>query len=117
MDTVLIIGATGNIGVAAVLGALRSNHNVLAIVRNQASANKLFQHVGTKNGITTVEADIMSDRGVQIVVNQVRAGKLPPFRHVYSAGKSPIYSMRTLLNVSTSWQSIRCNSIARSQHQ
>ena len=116
MDTVLVIGATGNIGVAAVLGALRSKRNVLAIVRNQASANKLFQHVGTKEGITTVEADIMSDQGVQTVVDQVRAGKLPHFQHVYSAGKSLTFLIRTRLTVSTSWWSIRCDSIARYQH-
>lgn len=96
MDTVLVIGATGNIGVAAVLGALRSKRNVLAIVRNQASAEKLFQHVKTKEGITTVEADIMSDEGVQTVVDQVRAGKLPPFQHVFSAGKIPGFLVCTL---------------------
>src|SRR3954468_15282685 len=71
MENVLIIGATGNIGIAAVLGALRSKRNVLAVVRNQASAEKLFQHIGTRDGITTVEADIMSDGGVQAVVDQV----------------------------------------------
>ncbi|KAK6600820.1 hypothetical protein H4I95_07802 [Botrytis cinerea] len=85
MENVLVIGATGNIGVAAVLGALQSKRHVLAIVRNQASADKLFKHVGTKNGITTIEADIMSEGGVQTVVDQVRAGKLPGFQHVYSA--------------------------------
>ncbi|TGO26577.1 hypothetical protein BPAE_0057g00530 [Botrytis paeoniae] len=85
MENVLVIGATGNIGVAAVLGALQSKRHVLAIVRNQASADKLFKHVGIKNGITTVEADIMSEGGVQTVVDQVRAGKLPGFQHVYSA--------------------------------
>ncbi|KAF7896087.1 hypothetical protein EAF00_006102 [Botryotinia globosa] len=85
MEKVLVIGATGNIGVAAVLGAVQSKRHVLAIVRNQASADKLFKHVGTKNGITTVEADIMSEGGVQTVVDQVRAGKLPSFQHVYSA--------------------------------
>ncbi|THV47560.1 hypothetical protein BGAL_0302g00020 [Botrytis galanthina] len=85
MENVLVIGATGNIGVAAVLGALQSKRHVLAIVRNQASADKLFKHVGTRNGITTVEADIMSEGGVQTVVDQVRAGKLPSFQHVYSA--------------------------------
>lgn len=87
MESVLVIGATGNIGVAAVLGALQSKRHVLAIVRNQASVDKLFKHVGTKNGITTIEADIMSEGGVQTVVDQVRAGKLPGFQHVYSAGK------------------------------
>lgn len=60
---------------------------VLAVVRNEASAQKLFQHVGTQEGITTVDADIMSGQGVQSVVDQVRAGKLPAFQHVYSAGK------------------------------
>ncbi|TGO59595.1 hypothetical protein BCON_0043g00550 [Botryotinia convoluta] len=85
MENVLVIGATGNIGVAAVLGALQSKRHVLAIVRNQASADKLFKHVGTTNGITTVEADIMSEGGVQTVMDQVRAGKLPGFQHVYSA--------------------------------
>jgi short-subunit dehydrogenase len=89
METVLVVGATGNIGVAAILAALRSNRNVLAIVRNQASAAKLFQHVGTQEGITIVEADIMSEHGVQSVVDKVRAGKLPAFQHVYAAGEYP----------------------------
>jgi short-subunit dehydrogenase len=75
METVLVVGATGNIGVAAVIATLRSNRNVLAIVRNQASAAKLFQHVGTQEGITIVEADIMSEHGVQSVVDKVRASK------------------------------------------
>lgn len=86
-STVLVNGATGNIGVAAIIGALRSKQKVLAIVRNQSSANKLFENVGTHDGITTVEADITSETGVQSVVDQVRAGKLPAFQHVYSCGK------------------------------
>lgn len=87
METVLVVGSTGNIGVSAVLAALRSNRHVLAIVRNQASADKLFRHVGTQQGITTVEADILSDQGVKGIVDQIRAGKLPVFQHVYAAGK------------------------------
>lgn len=87
METVLVVGATGNIGVAAIHGALRTKRNVLAIVRNQDSASKLFKHVGTKDGITTVEADVTSETGVQGVVDQVKAGKLPTFQHVYSCGK------------------------------
>ena len=43
METVLVVGATGNIGVSAVTAALRSKINVLAIVRNQDSADKLRQ--------------------------------------------------------------------------
>ncbi len=88
MSTVLVVGATGNIGVAAVIAALRSKHKVLAIVRNQASADKLFEHAGTKEGITTVEADVTSEAGVQGVVDQVKAGKLPAFQHVHAACKS-----------------------------
>ncbi|EHK46040.1 uncharacterized protein TrAtP1_013132 [Trichoderma atroviride] len=83
-ERVLVIGATGNIGVAAVKGALHSGRQVLAIVRNQASANKLYKHAGTSEGITVVEADVTSDTGVKSVVDQVKAGKLPAFQHVYT---------------------------------
>ncbi|KAH8653864.1 short-chain dehydrogenase/reductase-like protein SDR [Xylariales sp. PMI_506] len=85
METVLVVGATGNIGVAAVYAALRSQRSVLAIVRNQASADKLINHIGSREGITIVEADITSEQGLQGVVDQVKAGKLPSFQHVYSA--------------------------------
>ncbi|RDW80268.1 hypothetical protein BP6252_04906 [Coleophoma cylindrospora] len=100
METVLVIGATGNIGVAAVQAVLRSGRKVLAVVRNEASAQKLFQHLGTKEGITIVEADILSDQGVKSVVDQVRAGKLPAFQHVYSAaggayGATPLQEIET----------------------
>lgn len=87
METVLIIGATGNIGTAAVQGALDAGLHVLAIVRNTASANKLFRNLGTKVGITTVEADILSDKGVQSVVDRVKEGNLPAFQHVYATGQ------------------------------
>lgn len=89
MGTVLVVGSTGNIGVAAVLAALRSGLKVLAIVRNQASASKLLEQVGTgvQTNITCVEADVTSDSGVRSVVDQVRAGKLPLFQHVFSAGR------------------------------
>ncbi|KAM0521962.1 hypothetical protein ACHAPE_002528 [Trichoderma viride] len=80
----LVIGATGNIGVSAVKGALHSGRQVLAIVRNQASANKLYKHAGTSEGITVVEADVTSETGVKSVVDQVKAGKLPAFQHVYT---------------------------------
>lgn len=91
MQTVLIVGATGNIGASAIHAALRSKLHVLAIVRNQASAEKLFRNVGTREGITTVEADIMSDRGVKDVVEKVRKGELPAFQHVYAAGESVLH--------------------------
>lgn len=85
-EHVLVIGATGNIGVSAVKGALRSGRQVLAIVRNQASAEKLYKHVGSSEGIVVVEADVTSDKGVKGVVDQVKAGKLPAFQHVYTCG-------------------------------
>jgi short-subunit dehydrogenase len=96
METVLVIGATGNIGTAAVKGALDAGLQVLAIVRNQASASKLFQNLGTKEGITTVEADIMSDSGLRSVVDQVKEGKLPAFQHVYATGQSPAHNVSGL---------------------
>ena len=86
-QTVLVIGATGNIGIAAILGALRSGLHVLAVVRNQNSAKKIKDHVSDdQDRITVVEADVMSDEGVQGVVDKVRAGVLPPFQHVFSTG-------------------------------
>jgi NAD(P)-dependent dehydrogenase (short-subunit alcohol dehydrogenase family) len=99
METVLVIGATGNIGVSAVTAALRSKHKVLAIVRNQASAEKLQKYIGSSEGITFVEADVLSDSGVRSVVDQVRVGKLPSFQHVYSCGWLPftIPSQRSAL--------------------
>ena len=87
METVLIIGGSGHVGVAATSAALRTGRKVLAIVRSQESAEKLFKHVGTKEGITIVEADLLAEDGVKGVVDQVRAGKLPEFQHVYSAGE------------------------------
>ena len=87
METVLIIGASGNVGVAASISALKTGRKVLAVVRSQASAEKLFKQVGTKEGITIVEADILSEDALNGVVDQVRAGKLPDFQHVYAAGK------------------------------
>lgn len=88
METVLIVGASGHVGVAATMAALRTGRKVLAVVRNQDSAEKLFKHVGTKEGITIVEADVLSENGVRGVVDQVKAGKLPDFQHVYSAGET-----------------------------
>ena len=54
METVLVVGSTGNIGVAAVRAALRTNRQVIAIVRNQSSAAKLLKYIGSSDGITIV---------------------------------------------------------------
>lgn len=87
METVLVVGSTGHIGTSAVIAALRSKRNVLAVVRNQESANKLIKHVGTSKGITFTEADVTSSTGVKRVVDKVRAGELPAFQHVWSSGE------------------------------
>lgn len=87
METVLVVGATGNIGVSAVKAALNTGRNVIAVVRNQASTSKLIRHLGTSKGITIAEADVTSPDGVQSVVQRVREGQLPSFQHVYSSGE------------------------------
>lgn len=86
METVLVVGSTGNIGVSAIIGALRSNRRVIAVVRNKAAGDKIFQHVGTKENITLAEADVLSEHGIANIVRQVEEGKLPSFQHVYAAG-------------------------------
>ncbi|KAL7948024.1 hypothetical protein V8C42DRAFT_316435 [Trichoderma barbatum] len=91
METVLVVGASGNIGVSVIIAALRSGRQVLAIVRNNAAKQKIIQHVGSKDGITFVEAQVTDESSVQKVVDRVKAGVLPAFQHVYSAvGKMEI---------------------------
>ena len=99
-ETVLIVGATGNIGVAATLAVLRSKRNVLALVRNQDSAAKLINYIGSDKGITIVEVNVISPDGVQGVVDQVKAGKLPAFQHVIAAAGGA-YSEAKLHEIST----------------
>lgn len=88
METILVVGASGNIGTSAISAALRSKRNVLAVVRNQASADKVVENVGTPDGITFVHADVASKGGIKRVVEQVRSGELPAFQHVWSSGKA-----------------------------
>ncbi|KAK5999301.1 hypothetical protein QM012_005576 [Aureobasidium pullulans] len=99
-ETVLVVGSTGNIDISAVIGALGTKRNVLAVVRNQQSAEKLFKHVGTREGITIAEADITSEADMLRLVEEVKAGKLPAFQHVYAAaggmmGPTPLYELTT----------------------
>ena len=86
-ETIFFHGATGNIGVAAIIAARQNGYNVLAIVRNESSAEKMSKYVGSKEGITTIEADITTYDVVQGVVDLVKAGKLPAFQHVHSCGR------------------------------
>jgi len=91
METVLVVGSSGNVGVSVIIGALRSHRNVLAVVRNKEAADRIFHHVGAQKGITIAEADVLADDGVEKVVDKVRAGELPDFQHVYSAGLFPCW--------------------------
>lgn len=117
METVLVIGATGNIGVSAVTAALRSKRKVLAIVRNEASAEKLLKHIGSSEEITFVEADVLSDSGIRGVVDQVRVGKLPSFQHVYSCGSLHIIlpSQSSPLKFQLSWRRV-CDKFSQGHH-
>jgi NAD(P)-dependent dehydrogenase (short-subunit alcohol dehydrogenase family) len=95
-----VVGSTGNIGVSAVKAALNTKRKVLAIVRNQNSADKLLKHLGisSSDAITFVEANVLSDSGVRGVVDQVKAGKLPAFQHVYACGQhTPYFTMSNKL--------------------
>ncbi|KAJ0367351.1 hypothetical protein COL26b_011317 [Colletotrichum chrysophilum] len=100
-ETVLVFGASGNIGVSAVIGALHAKRKVIAVVRNQTSAEKIFDYVGTRDGITIAEADITSEDSVRVIVDQVRAGKLPPFQHVF-ASPGGLYWETSLVALETS---------------
>ncbi|TLD26445.1 hypothetical protein PspLS_04586 [Pyricularia sp. CBS 133598] len=100
METVLIVGSTGNIGIAATHGALQAGRKVLAVVRSQASADKLIKAIGSSDGITTVVADITSDAGIKGVVDRVRAGELPAFQHVYACAGGE-YSPIKLTEITT----------------
>lgn len=105
-ETVLVVGSTGNIGFSAVHAALSAKRNVLAVVRNQNSADKLVKYIGSADGITFTQADVLSDTGVKGVVDQVRAGKLPAFQHVWSSGESPFWFLAVraqLTAISLQW--------------
>lgn len=87
METILVVGSTGNIGTSAVCAALRAKRQVLAIVRSQSSADKLVKNVGTDKSIFFAIADVASNTVIKSVVDQVRAGTLPAFQHVWSSGR------------------------------
>ena len=91
-ETVLVVGSSGNIGVSTIIAALRSKRNVLAVVRNKAAQDKVLEHVTyadkslPTSNITFVEADPAQENAIDGVIDQVKAGKLPDFQHVYSTG-------------------------------
>lgn len=87
-ETVLVVGSTGNIGVAVARAILNTGRQVLAVVRNQASADKLVKFIGSREGIVFTEADVLSETGLKEVVDRVRAGELPGFQHVFACGES-----------------------------
>jgi NAD(P)-dependent dehydrogenase (short-subunit alcohol dehydrogenase family) len=68
-ETVLVVGSTGNIGFSAVHAALSAKRKVLAVVRDQNSADKLVKYIGSNENITFTQADVLSDTGVKSVVD------------------------------------------------
>ncbi|KAJ0162903.1 hypothetical protein CTA2_3844 [Colletotrichum tanaceti] len=97
-ETVLVFGASGNMGISAVIAALRSGRQVLAVVRNKANGEKIHKYAGTREGITVAEADPTSEGSLRALVDQVRAGKLPSFQHVW-ASSGGIYWETPLLEI------------------
>ena len=90
-QTVLAVGSSGNVGLSVIIAALRSSRNVLAVVRSKISQDKILHQLSFDKSLPTdrvtfAQADVASDTGVEGVVQQVKAGKLPAFQHVYSAG-------------------------------
>ncbi|GAO18698.1 hypothetical protein UVI_02053040 [Ustilaginoidea virens] len=87
METVLVVGASGNIGISTILAARNTGRNVMAVVRNAAAQDKIVRHVGSRDGITFVQADVTQADGLKRVLEQVKTGRLPDFQHVYAAGE------------------------------
>jgi hypothetical protein len=62
--------------------------DVLAILRNQESAEEVFQTFGVRVLIAFVKADVISEHGIQKFIEQVKGGTLPspagPFCCIYS---------------------------------
>ncbi|QUC15804.1 uncharacterized protein UV8b_00045 [Ustilaginoidea virens] len=85
METVLVVGASGNIGISTILAARNTGRNVMAVVRNAAAQDKIVRHVGSRDGITFVQADVTQADGLKRVLEQVKTGRLPDFQHVYAA--------------------------------
>ena len=79
-----MVGSSGNIGVSAIIAAQRSKRAVIAIVRSEASKQKVLSHIDSPENVTFVEADVTSDDGLQGVVDRVRKGDLPAFQHVFA---------------------------------
>lgn len=57
----------------------------LTIVRNEGLATSWFGMEELARGIMTVEADVASNQGVRNVVETIRRGELPAFRHGFAA--------------------------------
>ncbi|KAM3498635.1 hypothetical protein MY10362_008057 [Beauveria mimosiformis] len=99
-ELVLVVGASGKMGVSAILGALKTGRKVLAVVRSESAMQRTLQQVGTSEGIVFTYADPTRENDLLDVVAKVKRGELPSFQHVFtSVGKvelhSPIYTVST----------------------
>lgn len=100
-EGVLIFGASGNVGLAAVFGALRSGRRAIAVARSQRSADALRATVardsaGSEHGgrLEVLVADLSTVQGYLTVVAEAAAsegakggGGGKGFQHVWSSSK------------------------------
>lgn len=87
-ETILIIGATGNMGTAAITAGLKASYNILALIRSTASKEKLLANLPPNldtTRITFATTDVTSPTGVREIVDHVKEGQLPPFHHVWAS--------------------------------
>lgn len=97
-ETVLVLGASGNIGISAIFGAKATGRNVIAVVRSKESQDKVVKAVGSADGITFTIGDATDEKACHAVVEDVKAGKLPAFHHVFSASMLSSRLMRMARN-------------------
>jgi len=100
-EGVLIFGASGNVGLAAVFGVLRSRRRAIAVVRSEKSADTLRATVaqnsaGDEHGdrLEVLVADLSTVQGYSTVVTKAAesegeegAGGGKGFQHVWTSSK------------------------------
>ncbi|CAB4479913.1 NAD(P)-binding protein [Rhizophagus irregularis] len=87
--TILITGATGNVGSSAVKEFLEQGASVIATSRSKASLDKLTARL-QENSVPTkklipITVDISNDQELGKVANQIREKTLPEIDHVISS--------------------------------
>ncbi|KAG9285229.1 hypothetical protein G9A89_002125 [Geosiphon pyriformis] len=90
-QTILITGATGNVGSSAVKAFLEQGATVIAISRSQSSLDKLIANLKSSNvslnekNFHGVLSDVSEDKNLEKVANDIREGRLPEPNHIVSS--------------------------------